>query len=143
MLAALTLTVPTVGVAAAPPAAATPTTTAAAGQTLQTVATCWSGGTRIKHLAVKAGSRTVGYVNVYRYSGKGKCAQFLHAGQSKGKSRYTTIRVVTSTLKAYSGGTTRTKSQGIRATGITCITARGTINWNGTTRSRSVRACTS
>lgn len=143
MVAALALAVPTVGAVATSPSAEASSTPAAARATLETVATCWGGGTRVRHSAVKAGSRTVGYVNVYRYSGRGKCAQFAHAGASKGRSRYTTILVKASGLEAESGGTTTTKSQGIRATGVTCITARGTIRWSGKTRSRTVRACTS
>lgn len=137
---ALTLTVPATGGTAA---AAAPADTTTAAATLQAVSSCWTGGKRIKHYAVKAGKYTAGYVNVYRYSGKSKCAQFFHAGGTKYKSAYTTIRVVGGGLSAYSGGTTTTKSQGIKSTGITCITARGTINWKGVTRSRSVRACTS
>ncbi|WP_028847242.1 MULTISPECIES: hypothetical protein [Thermocrispum] len=138
--AALTLTMSPADAAATPTA---PATEATASASLQTVSTCWSGGKRLKHFAVKAGSRTVGYVNVYRYSGKSKCAQFIHAGAAKGKARYTTIRVVAGSLSLYNGGTTTQKSVGIKALGYTCITARGTINWSGKTRSRSVRACSS
>lgn len=145
MVAALALAVPAVAAAAASPAAAASTQitdVAAAGQTLQTVATC-RGGTKVRHKPVRAGGRTVGYVNVHRYAGKRKCAQLVHAGRSLGKWRTTSIDVWTSTLSTGSSGTSSHRSPGILATGITCINARGTIWWNGKRRGQTVRVCTS
>lgn len=142
MVAALALAVPAVGVAAAAPAADASNAATAARATLQTISTC-RGGTKVRHKPVKAGDRTVGYVNVHRYAGKRKCAQFVHAGPSLGKWRNTSIDVWTSTLSTGSGGTTSHRSQGILATGISCINARGSIMWNGRKRVQTVRVCTS
>ncbi|MBE1878681.1 hypothetical protein [Myceligenerans pegani] len=155
MVAALALTMPATGTAVA----ATPTTAPAtvanaipAETTMQAAAGGWSirtvdrcTGTRIRHKPIKAGRTTVGWVNVYRGSGKRKCARVIHAGPTWGKARDTEVIVWhTAYGMASSGGTARYKSAGILARGIGCINVRGTIYWNGKTRGKEVhRVCTS
>jgi hypothetical protein len=150
MVAALALMLPAAGAATATAATAVPASTSAAATqsawSMQTVNTCLSSN-RIRHkpIKVRAGGRTIGWVNVVRGGGKIKCAQVVHAGPSWGKPRYTEIEVWNSRYgSAGTGSTASYWSSGIQSTGIRCINVRGSIDWKGRTRAVTIRdVCTS
>ncbi|MBO0608974.1 hypothetical protein [Myceligenerans salitolerans] len=153
MLATLALTLPAAGAATAAPSGATTSSESAAladvaapaaesAWSVRTVERC--DGNRIRHKAIKAGSHTIGWVNVFSEGGKKKCARVAHAGASWGKYRYTVIKVWNPNYGGVTDGSTvRYKSQAVRATGLRCVNVRGKIFWNGATRTSTLKnVCT-
>lgn len=141
---ALALATPLAGTAAAASTApAAPAPAAESATVIETVNRC--GGTRIRHKAIKAGTRTIGYVNVYRGDGRKKCVRTYHAGPSWGKYRYTVARLWNDNYgSGTTGATVRYKGPGIRSTGIRCVNVHGYLYWNGTKHgSRINNICTS
>nr|BFF19169.1 hypothetical protein GCM10025730_26900 [Promicromonospora thailandica] len=94
-------------------------------------------GTRIVKKAIKSGTHTVAWLNVYHDRGSGrKCAVTSHAGQSWGKWAYTKVDIWTKNGSSGVSGDYRyrTGPASIGGANGVCVGARGTITWAGKAR---------
>jgi hypothetical protein len=141
LVTAFTLALPA-GAAMAGTAAAAPVDTApalaapvVAAPAAEQADTC--GGTRVRHVAIKAGGRTVAWANLYHNrSTATKCAQVVHAGPAWGRQTTTAVTIWNGELSAHTGGTSRYRSGKAYIRGVNgdCVAARGAIVWGGSTR---------
>lgn len=142
---ALTVVLPVTAVATVPAAASPVQSTAArampaAPPAAPTAAAC--PGTRIVHKAIKAGSATVAWLNVFHDRSSGtKCAVTAHSGRTWGKWAYTKVDVWTRNGSSGVGGDYRyrTGPASIGGANGVCVGAKGSIKWGGTMRVATAR----
>jgi hypothetical protein len=150
LVTALTLALPGAAAAAAPasaaPASAAPAASAvrampaAAAPVAPMAAAC--PGNRIVHKAIKAGGRTVGWLNVFHDRGSDtKCAVTAHSGLTWGKWAYTTVDIWTRNGSVGVSGDYRYRTGPVSmgdADGV-CVGAKGGIKWGGQMRVATAR----
>ncbi|MFE7503792.1 hypothetical protein [Promicromonospora sp. NPDC057488] len=136
LVTALTVALP-VTAAAAVPAAASPVQSVATQTTPAAAMATACSGNRIVHKAIKVGSATVAWLNVFHDRSSGtKCAITSHSSRTWGKWAYTQVDIWTRSSASSVGGDYRYNTGPASVGGVNgvCAGAKGSIKWRGKTR---------
>ncbi|GHH68852.1 hypothetical protein [Promicromonospora soli] len=145
---AFTLVLP-VSAAAAVPAGAAPATVAAPATPTVVAApeapaapmAAPCPGNRIVHKPIKLNGYKIAWLNVFYNRSTGtKCAVTAHTGSTWGRWAYTQVRVWSSSSSSSVGGDYRYRTGPASVGGVrgVCVSARGSIDWRGQTRTTTV-----